>query len=290
MPLEICRRFYAEEIRVVANLDKGPLVEALAAVARENFLGAAPWRFNSAAPSKEGGYRVTSEVRDLYHDVFVALKSEKRLNNGQPSLIVGAIAKLQLAPGDRVLHVGCGSGYYTAVMAEVVGSSGSVLAVEVESELAAAAAVNLSAYGQVRVICADGSTFGVEERKYSGIFVNAAVTRPAAAWLSGLADGGRIVLPLSIGETMESAKALLVVVRRRGERFAADICSIFNIYASAALRDAAEQQTLKSSVDSKAIGRLRSLRVDSHEEERTCLAHGVGFCWSALEVDAEVIR
>jgi len=139
------RLLYADQLRVVAGVSSGPLLAAFATVPRERFLGEPPWQIASGLAIQSASYRLTSSVSDLYHDVFVALKSKQFLNNGQPSMIAKLLEALRLAPGKRVLHVGCGSGYYTAIMAEVVGLSGRVIAVEVEADLAHTASANLRA-------------------------------------------------------------------------------------------------------------------------------------------------
>jgi protein-L-isoaspartate(D-aspartate) O-methyltransferase len=54
------------------------------------------------------------------------------------------IASGDLRRGDRVIHVGCGVGYYTAIIAEVVGPSGQVIGLEIDADLAARARENLA--------------------------------------------------------------------------------------------------------------------------------------------------
>ena len=137
LTVDQCRRFYAEEIRVVAGIRSQALVEAFANVPREHFLGTPPWRYSSGFSLQTGAYRATEDIRDLYHDVFVALKQQEILNNGQPSLIARLLEALDLGPGKRVVHIGCGTGYYSAILAEIVGQSGSVVALEVDGDLAA---------------------------------------------------------------------------------------------------------------------------------------------------------
>ena len=83
-----------------------------------------------------------NDPRDLYHNVVVVLDRAKDINNGQPSALASWIHALALRPGDRAFHLGCGVGYYTAIIAEVVGPSGSVLALELQSDLAARAKEN----------------------------------------------------------------------------------------------------------------------------------------------------
>ena len=98
-------------------------------------------------------------------------------------------------PGDHVVHVGIGTGYYTAILAHLVGPSGKVTAIEVDPGLAARAQANLAAFANVRVLQGDGATVPFDAA--DAIYVNAGVTRPADAWLDGLTEGGRLIVPLT---------------------------------------------------------------------------------------------
>ena len=143
MTLDDCRLFYSDEIRIAARLDSAALVAAFASVPREKFMGPGPWQIASpdmASMASMGltgeAYLTTDNPRDLYHNVLVALDPDRHLNNGQPSALARWIDALELRPGDRVYHLGCGVGYYTAIMAEVVGPGGRVAASEVDPGLA----------------------------------------------------------------------------------------------------------------------------------------------------------
>ena len=103
MNLEDCRVFYADEVRVAANLKSRGLVEAYARVSRENFMGPSPWQI--ASPDQislttvglaSSPYVSTEDPRDLYHNVLVALDPARHLNNGQPSALARWIAALDL--------------------------------------------------------------------------------------------------------------------------------------------------------------------------------------------------
>ena len=63
-----------------------------------------------------------------YHNLLVALDATRSLNNGLPGSLARWIQALDLKTEDRVFHLGCGVGYYTAIMADVVGPDGSVVA------------------------------------------------------------------------------------------------------------------------------------------------------------------
>jgi protein-L-isoaspartate(D-aspartate) O-methyltransferase len=280
--LEQLRRFYSEELRVVAGLESPDLVSAFARVPRERYLGAPPWKFSSGNSLNRSSYRTTSSVCDLYHDVFVALKSERFLNNGQPSMIARLIASLKLSRGKRVFHCGCGTGYYTAIMAEVVGSEGSVVAAEIDSTLAEIAVANLKTYDQVKVLSSDGAD--VDPIACDAILVNAGVTHPHPAWLDGLSEGGVLVLPLSVGRTLSANDAMVLGITRRHDQFAAELLSIMTIYSSPSMRDPILQSMLNDSFESHAMLRLKSVRKDDHDRTESCIVHAPGFCLSAATV------
>ena len=280
--LEQLRRFYSEELRIVAGLESPELVSAFARVPRERYLGAPPWKFSSGNSLNRSSYRTTSRVGDVYHDVFVALKSEKFLNNGQPSMIARLIAALKLTPGKRVFHCGCGTGYYTAIMAEVVGPTGSVIAAEIDSTLAEIAATNLIDYDHVKVLNRDGAD--VDPVPCDAILINAGVTHPHPAWLDGLSEGGVLVLPLSVGRNLGVNDAMVLAITRRHDRFAAELLSIITIYSSPSMRDPMLQSMLNASFESHAMLRLKSVRNDDHDRTDTCIVHAPGFCLSAATI------
>ena len=284
MTLEQIRCFYAEELRVVAEIDSAALVNAFARVPREHFLGPPPWGFHGGPSIKQPVYRRTTDVRDLYHDVFVALKPGQLLNNGAPSLIARLIAALNLGPGKRVLHIGCGTGYYSAIMAEVVGPTGSLIAVEVDPDLAVQATANLIGYDNVEVICQDGALY--TPTSCDAILVNAGVTHPAPSWLESLHEGGVLALPMCIGRSVTSRDTMVIKITRKSNRFTAELHSILSLYRSESLQDPALQSLLNESLETRTIVRLKSLRVDQHEKTDSCIVHSAAFCLSAQGIEA----
>src|SRR5688500_13707975 len=134
------RHFFAEEIQAVAGLKSAALVEALATVPREAFLPGGPWvvqgDISGARPTPDG------DPRHVYHNYSVAIDPERQLFNGAPALVAGAIDVLGVTAGMRVLHVGAGLGYYSAILAHIAGPTGRVVAIEVDKELAAQAQAN----------------------------------------------------------------------------------------------------------------------------------------------------
>jgi len=283
LPIEQYRHFYAEEIRAVAHLTQPALVAAFTRVQREKFLGPPPWRIAGQMFLHPPGYRETNDVRDVYHNVVIALKTEKSLNNGQPSALASWIAALELAEGNQVFHVGCGSGYYTAIMAEVAGPTGAVIAAELDPDLAAQAAESLREYPNVTIHCEDGAT--AETGSCDAIFINAGVTHPHLPWLHRLSEGGRMVLPLTVSIAPTLGQGLMVKITRKQGRFAAEILSTAAIYSSASVRDPDLEPLLKKAFESRELFKLKSVRLDSHEQTDTCVVHSPTICLSAATIE-----
>ena len=120
--LRIIRAAYAKQVLAAASVDDARLAQAFAAIPREDFVGPGPWlvmrwlRDYVPTPDDDPVY--------LYTDDLVALVPERRVNNGQPSLHAHLIHQALPAAGQHVVHVGTGTGYYTAILAHLVGPSG----------------------------------------------------------------------------------------------------------------------------------------------------------------------
>jgi protein-L-isoaspartate(D-aspartate) O-methyltransferase len=211
------RRWYAEDLRLRAPVRRNmAIVEAFAAVPRERFLGPPPWRLLSDRRPGEPFDAPDAAAHWVYHDVLVTIDAARRLNNGSPSLWAATFDQLELQPGRRVLQVGAGTGYYAAVLAEIVGPDGRVVAVECDEALAARAREGLAPWSQVELVHGDGCTHDAGE--VDVIIVCAGATHPAPLWLDRLAPGGQLLMPLT---TRNQWGFLLRVTRGRdldGER------------------------------------------------------------------------
>jgi protein-L-isoaspartate(D-aspartate) O-methyltransferase len=149
------RKAFAEELRYVAHVRSDRVIAAFATVPRERFLGAPPWQVYDFA---DGYWDVPGDdPMAAYHNVLFAIDAARELNNGHPEFWARLLDKLDVRAGDRVFHVGAGLGYYTAIMAELVGADGAVVAVEVDEALATRARNNLASCPNVQVIAADGA-------------------------------------------------------------------------------------------------------------------------------------
>lgn len=288
MTIDDCRRFYAEEIRFSATVQAPALVEAFARVPREKFLGPGPWeiaspdvRGMSISSIKSTSYLPVQDPRDLYHNVVVVVDKAADINNGQPSALARWIDALNLEAGDRAYHLGCGVGYYTAIMAEMVGPGGSVVACDVRPDLAARAKENLSSYPNVTVYAGDGAVFDPGE--CDAMMINAGVTHPLPLWLDQLREGGRLVAPLTMAATPTVGVGMVIrFIRNRG-KFSAQIVSSVGIYSCTNARDASREPLLKAAMTSGRLMQLKSARRDAHEPADTCLVHAADVCLSSAE-------
>ena len=279
--LEDYRRFYAEEVQLSAHLTSSALIEAFARVPRERFLGPGPW--DIVLPDIATGridYLTTadSDPRRIYHNVVVALDRSRDLTNGQPGTLAHFINALGLMPGDRVYHLGCGGGYYTAIMSEVVGPGGRVMASEVHPELGPAAQRNLADRGNVSVHAGEGTLFDPGE--CDAMLINAGVTHPLDLWLDRLPVGGRIVLPITTPMGPNLGKGVMLKITRQPAGYTTQLVSFVAIYSCTSMRDPKIEAQLGKAFGSGALMKVKSVRRDPHEPTETCAAHGGGICLS----------
>lgn len=273
--LEETRRHFAEELRVTAHVRNGRLIDAFAAVPREKFAGPGPWRILNSWD----GYWTTpdNEPRWLYHNVLVALDETRRLNIGEPNLWAYHLDRIGISEGERVLQIGAGSGYFTAILAEMVGPKGRVDAIEIDEPLAARATHNLESWPAAAVH--RGNAAVPIEGKWDVIVAFAGATAPRAWWLDALADGGLLLLPMTAADFMVTG--FMLRLDRRGDELAARSLGRVAFYPCIGARtpegEAALRQALSDTVGQQA---LRCLRRAPHDKDETCWLHGDGWCLS----------
>ena len=222
--IQACRRSYAQHITALAGMDPDigfgrEIADAFASIPRERFVAPPPWRI----VSPEGNtYADSDDPTVLYQNVLVPLSIGRGLNNGQPGLHAMCLNALAPKKGERAVQVGAGTGYYTAVLAMLVGEAGKVDAYEIEPELARQAAENLVVFPQVTVHCRSGTEGQLPPCDV--LYVNAAAAEPLAIWLDALRPEGRLLFPLEPAD--EAGQMLLVTRRPDGSYPARFLCGV----------------------------------------------------------------
>lgn len=270
--IEAARRCYAEELRSLAHISSPALLAVFSTVPRERFVGPGPWRIKGM-----GRYWATEDTdpRRVYHNVLIELDGEKGINNGEPSLWAFCFDQLGVGAGDHVLHLGCGTGYYTAILAELAGPGGRVTAIEIDEALAGKARAALEPWHQVAVVHSDGSSGPFEPADV--IVVSAGVTHPLPAWLAAVKPGGKLLFPMTV---TNGPGIMMLLTRIRENSFAARLlCGVAFIDFSGA-RDPEVNNLLSRALRRDQGAPVKSLRCDSHEKEESCWLHGKGWCFS----------
>jgi protein-L-isoaspartate(D-aspartate) O-methyltransferase len=123
----------------------------------------------------------------------------------QPAVVAVMSAAVAPEPGDRCLELGTGSGYQTAVLAELCAE---VYSIEYVAELAQAAEQRLRAAGygpdRVKLRCGDGFSGWPEAAPFQVILVTAAPEQMPAPLLAQLAMGGRLLAPLGREDSVQT--------------------------------------------------------------------------------------
>jgi protein-L-isoaspartate(D-aspartate) O-methyltransferase len=147
----------------------------------------------------DGGPELDQKVRDAMLRVprerFLPPELWPHAHDNQPLIVAVMTQLLRLDPSSRVLEVGTGSGYQTAILAELAAE---VVTVEVVEALAADAKARLEALGyrNVEFHIGDGAAGWAPRAPYDGILVTAATPGVPPALLEQLKPGGRLVIPL----------------------------------------------------------------------------------------------
>lgn len=172
----------AERLQEKGVLKTPRIVQAFRAIKREDFL--------------------SPDMRQLANE-DEALPLGLGQTISQPSVVAFMLELLGPQEGERVLDIGAGSGWTTALLAAVVGEKGRVVGIEVFPELAELAKTNVAQYGflekgLVEIFCKDGAEGHTAEAPYERILVSAALPRKELppAWKEELGPGGTLVVPI----------------------------------------------------------------------------------------------
>lgn len=154
---------------------------------------------------------VPRQYRDqAYEDHPIPIGEQQTIS--QPYIVALMLEAVALRPSDRVLEIGTGSGYVTALLAELAAE---VVSVERHSVLANESRDLLArlGYANMKVILGDGTEGFAEAAPYDAIIVSAAASEVPRALLAELAEGGRMIVPVGPPDSQQ----LQLIEMRNGQ-------------------------------------------------------------------------
>lgn len=213
----------------------------------------------------------SSDPAFLYQDIVVSLGTEAPLNNGQPVLHAYCLAALNVKNGERVVHIGAGTGYYTTLLAKLVGTAGRVDAYEIDGDLAPCAIRNLAHFPNVGMHARSGSVGPLPD--CDAIYVNAGASAPLDLWLDALLPMGRLLFPLA---PAEGVGAMLLIKKKESGTFSAEFLVQARFVPCLGAQDEVTAQRLVEAFRKSDWSRVKTLHRGQAAEHD--IAPG-GSCW-----------
>jgi protein-L-isoaspartate(D-aspartate) O-methyltransferase len=174
MTFDDARQAMIDEQLARRGLSDYRVLAAIGRVPRERFVG----------PGQEA---------QAYEDRALAIDCDQTIS--QPYIVALMTQALELAGDEKVLEIGTGSGYQTAILAELAAS---VVSIERHPLLArrAAGVLNDLGYQNIHLVIGDGSSGWAEEAPYDRIIVTAAASKVPDVLFDQLVEGGLLVIPV----------------------------------------------------------------------------------------------
>ena len=217
------RHRYAEEIKNREQISSPSLLRALATVPREHFLNKGPWRIRTDIVRDYWSTDDADPIH-LYSDALVAIDEDRKLDTGLPSLWAHLFDVLNIKDAERVVQIGCGLGYFSAILSEMVGPGGTVIAIDCEMEFAERARSNLRERKNVEVIHGDGCHDIAGSADV--IIVHAGLAHPHPLWIESLCRDGRLLVPL----TKQNRQGTVVKITRLDSGYQAEAVRGIDIF------------------------------------------------------------
>jgi protein-L-isoaspartate(D-aspartate) O-methyltransferase len=250
------RRRYAEEIKNREQISSRRLVQAFATVPRERFVGEGPWRIRNQMVRDYWSTEDADPIH-LYCDVLVAIDEHRKLDTGMPSLWAHLFDVLDIKEKERVVQIGCGLGYYSAILSELVGPQGTVVAIDCEREFVERAKFNLREQRNVEVIHGDGCHDVTGPADV--IIVHAGFTHPYPLWIDSLRRNGRLLVPL----TKQNRQGTVIKIARVGSGYKAEAIRGIEIFPCRGRGNTTLDKRLTDWWErASALGPLRFRRID----------------------------
>ncbi len=188
---EFARRRMVDSQLRMRGISDPRVLDAMARVPRHEFVPEKYWR-------------------EAYDDHPLPIGQGQTIS--QPYIVAIMLQSVVLEPADKVLEVGTGSGYATALLAELAAR---VVSIERHAALAddASQVLDRLGYRNVKVVVGDGSRGSPEEAPYDAILVSAAADELPRALVEQLAEGGRMIIPVGPGDSQQ----LQLIYKQNGQ-------------------------------------------------------------------------
>ena len=273
------RAFFAQLICAAARVTEPRLEKAFRNVRREPFAGPGPWSITLGGDP----YVVTpdDDPAFLYQNTLLALDPARGINIGMPGAHAYWLSGCGVKEGETVLQIGAGTGYYTAILAELAGPQGRVYAYEIDEHLAGLARENLKDIATVELRGCSGVASELPD--VDVIYVCAGAAQPAMEWLEALRPGGRLVFPLAPAGVLGGM--LMITRPQQGAAWPAKFLSRAQFIGCAGLQDAEAGQRLAEAF-AKGWEGVQSLRRGEAPDE-TCWFAGDGWWLSTAPASAQ---
>ncbi len=270
------------------RIEHSALRHSLETLARESFFPPGPWWkfvFDPRPPYFQYVRTRDAEVEHLYDDVAFGLSVNHKLNTGLPSVVIGWIDRLAPEPGETVVQIGTGLGYYTALLSNLVGCRGRVTTYETNHNLLQTARRNLAPYHNVNAVHADGLASG---DKGDVVLSHVGGSLPPMQLARNLPLGGRMVFTLST--TTNSISEVGIGMTYLARKVSPDILSAeflgfpFITTASGGRRKE-EEERIDRALERGGWDDVRSLRLGPSLDDSRSWLGGDGWCLSARPPD-----
>lgn len=154
----------------------------------------------------------------VYSDVAIVVKRGEKgqwiSSSSQPAIMAIMLEQLDLKPGQRVLEIGTGTGFNTALIASIVGASGKVVTIDIQPDLVeyARERLDIADYDWVQTVVGDGGHGYLDSAPYDRIILTVGSDVITPAWREQLTSGGILVMPFAI-----AGPQLSIAFEKRGE-------------------------------------------------------------------------
>lgn len=136
-------------------------------------------------------------------------------SSSEPGVMAVMLANLELHEAHRVLEIGAGTGYNSALIAELIGSAGRVTTIDIDDDVVDRARRSLKSAGyDAEVVCGDGRQGWSATAPYDRIIVTTSCSEIASAWSEQLVDGGLLEVPLALNTSTNFPQAIMTLQKR----------------------------------------------------------------------------